>query len=32
MAILDTGLGETLLDEETIRAEVARLAAQISTD
>ena len=32
MAILDTGLGETLLDEETIRAEVARLAAQISAD
>src|SRR5215467_473803 len=32
MAILDTGLGETLFDEETIRAEVARLAAQISAD
>ena len=32
MAILDTGLGETLLDEETIRAEVSRLAAQISAD
>ena len=32
MAAVGDGLGEMLLDEEAIRAEVARLAAQISTD
>lgn len=32
MATGGEGLGATLLDEETIRAEVARLAAQISAD
>lgn len=32
MAGVGDGLGELLLDEEAIRAEVARLAAQISTD
>jgi len=32
MAASGAGLGETLLDAESIRAEVARLAAQISTD
>ena len=32
MAGVADGVGETLLDEEAIRAEVARLAAQISAD
>jgi len=32
MAAVGDGLGEILLDEEAIRAEVARLGAQISTD
>ena len=32
MAAVGDGVGETLLDEEAIRAEVARLAAQISAD
>jgi hypoxanthine phosphoribosyltransferase len=32
MAAAGDGLGEILLDEEAIRAEVARLGAQISTD
>jgi len=32
MAAVGGGLGEILLDEEAIRAEVARLGAQISTD
>jgi hypoxanthine phosphoribosyltransferase len=32
MAAVGDGVGETLLDEEAIRTEVARLAAQISAD
>jgi len=32
MAAVGDGVGETLLDEEAIRVEVARLAAQISAD
>ena len=32
MAAVGDGLGETLLDEEAIRAEVARLGAEISAD
>jgi hypoxanthine phosphoribosyltransferase len=32
MATVGTGVGQMILDEEAIRAEVARLAAQISSD